>query len=186
VDARSLPCSSAWELSLPGMTFVLVLSPEVNRGFSGEGAVLDYLARDEIDQDVELIGALLEFEPRVEPSELADRSGLSRDRVRAALVQLGVSGRVGYDLAEASYFHRELPYDAGAVEQFNPRLRNARALVEAGAVTGEGDVLSVKGYQVRFQGTEASCTCAWWLDYRGTRGKCKHVLAAEITRGSAG
>ncbi|ALG10655.1 SWIM zinc finger family protein [Kibdelosporangium phytohabitans] len=184
VDARSLPCASAWELALPGMAFVLVLSPEVNRGFSGEGAVLDFLAGDDVGQDAELVGALLEFEPRVEPGDLAERSGLSRERVRAALVQLGVSGRVGYDLAEASYFHRELPYDAESVEQFNPRLRNARALVEAGAVTGEGDVLSVKGYQVRFQGSGASCTCAWWLDYRGTRGKCKHVLAAEIVRGS--
>nr|CEL14051.1 FIG01121378: hypothetical protein [Kibdelosporangium sp. MJ126-NF4]CTQ88417.1 FIG01121378: hypothetical protein [Kibdelosporangium sp. MJ126-NF4] len=186
VNASSLPCASAWELALPGMTFVLVLSPEVNRGFSGEGAVLDFLAGDEAGQDAELIGALLEFEARVEPAELAERSGLPRDRVRSALVQLGVSGRVGYDLAEASYFHRELPYDAESVEQFNPRLRNARALVAAGAVTGEGDVLTVKGYQVRFTGTDASCTCAWWRDYRGTRGKCKHVLAAEISRGSAG
>jgi hypothetical protein len=166
------------------MTFVLVLSPEVNRGFSGEGAVLDFLAGEEVGQDAELIGALLEFQPRVEPDELAERSGLPRDRVRAALVQLGVSGRVGYDLAEASYFHRELPYDADSVEQFNPRLRNARALVEAGAVTGEGDVLTVNGCQVRFKGADASCTCPWWLDYRGTRGKCKHVLAAEISRGS--
>lgn len=184
VNASSLPCASAWELALPGMTFVLVLSPEVNRGFSGEGAVLDFLAGEEVGQDAELIGALLEFQPRVEPDELAERSGLPRDRVRAGLVQLGVSGRVGYDLAEASYFHRELPYDAESVEQFNPRLRNARALVEAGAVTGEGDVLTVSGYQVRFKGAEASCTCPWWLDYRGTRGKCKHVLAAEISRGS--
>ncbi|MET0238027.1 MAG: SWIM zinc finger family protein [Kibdelosporangium sp.] len=183
VNSGSLPCASAWELALPGMTFVLVLSPEVNRGFSGEGAVLDFLAGDQVPEDAELIGGLLEFEPRVEPDLLSERSGLPRDRVRAALVQLGVSGRVGYDLAEAAYFHRELPYDAESVEQFNPRLRDARALIEAGAVTGEGDLLTVKGYQVRFTGGDVSCTCAWWLDYRGTRGKCKHVLAAEIFRG---
>ncbi|WP_285774176.1 SWIM zinc finger family protein [Microtetraspora sp. NBRC 13810] len=26
-----------------------------------------------------------------------------------------------------------------------------------------------------------SCTCPWWYDHRGSRGPCKHVLAARIT-----
>ncbi|MFC7719562.1 SWIM zinc finger family protein [Nonomuraea recticatena] len=27
---------------------------------------------------------------------------------------------------------------------------------------------------------EGSCTCEWWFDHRGSRGPCKHVLAARI------
>jgi len=27
---------------------------------------------------------------------------------------------------------------------------------------------------------DGSCTCPWWWDHRGSRGPCKHVLAARI------
>jgi hypothetical protein len=180
VTTSSMPCASAWELQLAGMRFVVVLSPELGRGFSGEGAVLDFIAGDQVARDAELLGALLAFQPRVEPDLLGERSGLSRDRVRSAIVQLGVSGRVGYDLAEAAYFHRELPYDGRLAEQLNPRLRDARALVSAGAVTVADGSARVNGHQVRFTANGASCTCRWWAEYRGSRGKCKHVLAAEL------
>lgn len=76
------------------------------------------------------MGALLSFEPRVEPDLLAERSGLTLERTKAALVQLGTSGRVGFDAAEAAFFHRELPYDPARVAGLNPRLRSARKLVE--------------------------------------------------------
>src|SRR6266568_361228 len=138
VTTGSMPCASAWELTLARMRFVVVLSPELGRGFAGEGAVLDFLAGDQVAQDADLLGALLAFEPRIELDLLAERSGLSQDRVRSAVVRLGVSGQVGYDLAEAAYFHRVLPYDGALAEQVNPRLRDARALVAAGAVTVDG------------------------------------------------
>jgi hypothetical protein len=189
VTAGSLPCASAWEVDLPGMRLTLGLSPEAHRGFSGEGAVLEALAAG-ADGDADLIGALLAFEPRVETDSLAERSGLTAPRVREALVRLGTMGRVGYDLAEAAYFHRELPYDPGRAERDNPRLRDARALVAAGAVTVDGDLVTVwvtdHARQVRFAADGgASCTCDWWEKYRGSRGSCKHVLAARIARDGA-
>jgi hypothetical protein len=93
---------------------------------------------------------------------------------------------VGFDVAEAAYFHRELPYDAGRIERMNPRLRNARALVAAGAVTLDADGATVRVedrvHRVRLvDRAGAGCTCPWWAEYRGSRGKCKHVLAAELT-----
>jgi DprA winged helix domain/SWIM zinc finger len=187
VSPGSQPVASAWELELRGMRLVLALSPEPRRGFSGEGAVLDALASDEVAADADLVGALLAFEPRVEVDLLAERSGLPPARVRAALGQLGTAGRVGYDVAEAAYFHRELPYDPGQVERMNPRLRNARALVAAGAVRWDGDVATVVVgehlHRVRFAADGVvACTCPWWAAYRGTRGKCKHALAAELAR----
>jgi hypothetical protein len=186
VGPGSPPVASAWEVDLPGMRLVLTLSPESRRGFSGEGAVLDALASDEAEADAELLGALLAFEPRVEVDLLAERSGLPPVRVRAALGQLGTAGRVGFDVVEAAYFHRELPYDASRIERMNPRLRNARALVAAGAVTLDADGATVRVadrvHRVRLvDGAGAGCTCPWWAEYRGSRGKCRHVLAAELT-----
>ena len=187
VSPGSVPLASAWELELPGMRYVLTLSPEVRRGFSGEGAVLDALATDEAAGDADLIGVLLAFEPRVEPDLLAERAGVSVARARAALTQLGTAGKVGYDTAEAAYFHRELPYDGERVAAMNPRLRSARALVASGAVVfTEPDVAVVTASeqprQVRFSDTGPSCTCPWWIDHRGGRGPCKHVLAAQMAR----
>ncbi|RFU41805.1 SWIM zinc finger family protein, partial [Actinomadura logoneensis] len=186
VAAGSPPVASAWELELPGMRYVLTLSPESFRGFSGEGAVLGDLAADETAADADLVGALLAFEPRLDADRLAAGAGLTPARTRAALTRLGTSGRVGYDLAEASHFHRELPYDPKRVAAMNPRLRAARALVEEGAVRftspAVAQVTTGETRIVRFDGDRATCTCPWWLDHRGGRGPCKHVLAARIAR----
>ncbi|MFI7110144.1 SWIM zinc finger family protein [Nonomuraea sp. NPDC050227] len=179
--------SSAWELELPGMRYTLTLSPERWRGFSGEGAVLDDLATDEAENDADVVGMLLNFEPEVEIGLLADRAGIPADRVRAALTQLGVAGRVGYDLAEAAHFHRELPYDKDNVTVLNPRLAKARRLVEAGAVRLDGESATVRtsGGTRQVSLADGSCTCEWWWDHRGSRGPCKHVLAARIAARAA-
>ncbi|MFD5825109.1 SWIM zinc finger family protein [Lentzea sp. NPDC060358] len=179
--SAGLPVASGWEVDLGAHRLTLVLSPEVNRGLSGEGAVLDGLAAGDADTDAELVGALLDFEPRVDVADLAGRSGLAVQRVKDALAQLGTAGRVGYDLAEASYFHRELPYDGADVQAMNPRLRNAKALVEQDAVRWDGGTAVVGGHRVNGE----ACTCQWWTEYRGGRGKCKHVLAADMVRGKA-
>ncbi|GAB3137560.1 SWIM zinc finger domain-containing protein [Micromonospora sonneratiae] len=186
VGAGNGPVASTWELVSPTMRLSLTLSPEPHRGFSGEGAVLEALASDEAADDANLISALLSWDPTIDVDALAGASGLDAARVRAALTQLGTSGRVGYDVSEAAYFHRTLPYDAGTVERMNPRLRAARALVEAGAVSIAGDLATVRGdhgtYQVRCTDAGLSCTCPWWAKHRGGRGPCKHVLAVQIVR----
>ncbi|MEV8533608.1 SWIM zinc finger family protein [Streptomyces sp. NPDC051211] len=179
------PTASAWEVTLPGMRLTLTLSPEADRGFSGEGGVLEALATDEAAEDAELISVLLAWEPRIDPADLAEQSGMPVTRVRAALARLGTAGRVGYDIADAAYFHRELPYDARRAERHNPRLVAARALLDAGAVAfdGSGTALVASGerrYQVRESGGALSCTCQWWADYRGRRGPCKHALATRM------
>ncbi|MFI6481848.1 SWIM zinc finger family protein [Nonomuraea sp. NPDC050663] len=181
------PAASAWELELPGMRYTLALSPQPWRGFSGEGAVLDDLATDQAADDAEVVGMLLNFEPSVELGLLAERSGLPIARVRSALTQLGTSGRVGYDLHEASHFHRELPYDREQVAELNPRLTAARSLAESGAVRLDGAAATVTtgGGERRVDLAVGSCTCPWWFDHRGSRGPCKHVLAARIASRTA-
>lgn len=184
VAAGSQPVASTWELSTAGLRLSLTLSPEPYRGFSGEGAVLESLATDEVADDADLVSALLSWDPTIDVDSLATASGLDAARVRDALTQLGTAGRVGYDVAEAGYFHRTLPYAADAVEKMNPRLAGARALITAGGVTVGADVSVVvsgdETYHVRNE--SQSCTCPWWAKHRGGRGPCKHVLAVRMAR----
>jgi hypothetical protein len=187
-DAAGLPSASAWEFALDASRFTLVLSPEVSRGFSGEGQVLAYLADDQAGQDAAVIAALLAWQPRIDLSRLA-AAAVTGDRATRALGRLGAAGRVGYDLAEGCYFHRELPYDPQARHAMHPRLTDARALVAAGAVefTADGAVVDSGGvgYRItRDAGGAARCTCPWWGRHRGTRGPCKHVLAAALADSS--
>ena len=103
---------------------------------------------------------------------------------QVALAILASSGKVGYDLADAAYFHRELPLGAD-VERVHPRLADARELVATGRVIfTEGGAMS-GDHRVKFGpgqdgATGDTCTCPWWGKHRGTRGPCKHVLAARI------
>ena len=166
------------------------LSPDLSRGFSGEGGVLWDLADERSEDDADLVAALLAFEPRIEVTVLSADSGLDEDRVRRALGRLGAAGRVGYDAAESAYFHRELPYDTERLAAMHPRLRDARALVERGAVRFEGETAYVASngaeHVVRRTPEGDRCTCPWFGKHRGSRGPCKHVLAVDMTRRGSG
>ncbi|GAA3622742.1 SWIM zinc finger domain-containing protein [Kineosporia mesophila] len=176
-----------WELSAPGLRLSLTLSPQANRGFSGEGAALTQLAGSDGEADADLVSTLLAWDTSIDVTDLAASSGLSPDRVRAALTVLATAGRVGYDVAEAGYFHRSLPQGPG-VEQLNPRLRRARRLVAEGAVTRVEQGTQVVGssgrtYLVREVSGAMTCGCTWWEDHHGDRGPCAHVLAAGLLDG---
>ncbi|BAJ32172.1 MULTISPECIES: SWIM zinc finger family protein [Kitasatospora] len=187
------PTASAWELAFPGGRLTLTLSPDSSRGFSGEGGLLDLLAQDAPAADADALAGLLAWDPRIDPADLAADSGLTPERVRAALAHLAGAGQLGYDLAEAAHFHRRLPYDADRTEHRNPRLRTARALLAAdavGPVAGDIRVVAVGDHahhvRVGTDGTALGCTCRWWARHRGGRGPCSHVLAVRMLAGGAG
>ncbi len=184
--------ATAWELVLDEARFHLVLSPEVSRGFSGEGQVLDALARPRWLDALSRARAALRWESRIDPDAIAGRAGLDRADVLGALAAMGSRGLVGFDLAEGAYFHRELPFDLQQVEALHPRLRSARKLAEGGGVRftrrDRADVEAfVKGteieHRVRIVGDQATCTCPWQARHNGERGPCKHVLAVRIELG---
>ncbi|WP_432542617.1 SWIM zinc finger family protein [Kineococcus sp. SYSU DK002] len=177
--------AGAWEVDLPGARLTLVLSPEPARGFSGEGGVLETLAAADPGDDTARVLDLLSWAPGLPLEVIADALALDATRTRRALVDLGTSGRVGYDLSAASWFHRELPFDPARAERDNPRLRAARGLVSEGAVHERQDGVVVVRRpdgerHVRRTGTGFACTCPWWVEHTGARGPCKHVLAAQI------
>jgi hypothetical protein len=189
-DAQDSPQASAWELHLPGARAVVVLSPERSRGFSGEGHVLYDLADDRARSDAALLGALLAFDARIDVDALARESALPVDRVRAAISHLAAFGRVGYDLHEAAYFHRDLPLAGPGADGDAPRLRDALDLVRSGAVTIGSGSATVRGDEERVVTVDADgryrCSCPWWARHSGSRGPCKHVLAVHVVRGHAG
>ncbi|MGC4763398.1 SWIM zinc finger family protein [Micromonospora sp. DT46] len=187
VATGSAPTPSTWELDTGALRLSLTLSPEPYRGFSGEGAALTALASDDVADDANLVAAVLSWDPTIDVDRLATDTGLDPARVRAALAQLGTAGRVGYDVSEAAYFHRVMPYDAGRAERDNPRLVGARALRDAGAVhldtattatVHSGDQV----YRVRqLPDGDFTCTCPWWAKHRGQRGPCRHALATRMS-----
>lgn len=185
------PGAGTWELALRDARLTVTVSPDLGRGFSGEGGVLWDLADDRSADDADLVNALLAFEPRIDVADLARGAGLTVDQVRTALVRLAAAGRVGYDCHEQAYFHRELPYDAAALEAMHPRLQAARALVDAGMVhldPADPTIARVRGgsgdgeYVVRMVAGSPGCTCPWYGRHRDSRGPCKHALAADLAR----
>jgi hypothetical protein len=114
----------AWELELDGARVVFALSPELFRGFSGEGGVLADLAHAD-EQVVDEVADSLQGEPEIDVAEVSRATGIAKTSVQTALGALGAAGRVGYDLAQNAFFHRELPYDRRLLETMNPRLLGA-------------------------------------------------------------
>jgi hypothetical protein len=178
------PSASAWQLVLEGAHFTVVLSPEVSRGFSGEGGLLFDLASNDAELDAETLIPLLGWGQPIDIAHVAISAGASRERTRSALMFLAAQGRVGYDLDQGAYFHRELPLKADAVLKMNPRLQDANQLIAEGKVHLEGNGARVQSgdleHHVTFGPDGDRCTCPWWGKYAGTRGPCKHVLAARL------
>ena len=175
--------ASAWQLAGDAVSLTTVLSPEVWRGFSGEGQQLMRLAK--ADSDIAAVRAELSWQSSI----VADD-----DAMDDALAVLATRGLVGFDVARGAWFHRELPFDLeSALERQHPRLKGARKLMEQGAVTivGRDDERGDIDGEVRSQGmvhrvsispVKAACTCTWYAKHQGTRGPCKHVIAVELIR----
>jgi hypothetical protein len=182
--------STGWQLDVPGARLTLVLSPEVWRGFSGEGRALHALATAAPSAGIAAVRGALGWEPRLGVDAIAATTGRSRDEVTSALASLALSGIVGFDLAEGGFFRRELPFDLDRGERLQPRLRDARRLVEQAAVRIEtadksglaGWVAGAGGVEYRVRSTPDgwSCTCPWYGRHRGDRGPCKHVIAVQL------
>lgn len=180
--------ATAWSFELPGARLTLVLTADPFRGFSGEGTLLSLLARPHAALHGRRLLAVLGWDPVVDPARLAAATGMDSAAVAEGLAWLAASGRLGHDLGEGGWFHRELPLDAERVLRRNPRLRHARTLVDEDGVRQ----VSATAWQVRASagadhhvtGTDTDalvCTCRWAGSHAAGRGPCKHVLAVSMS-----
>lgn len=184
--------ASAWVLTLGDLSFTLALSAEPWRGFSGEGQALRALmqqAQAPTGSGLAPLRAALHWQSRLDVASLAAGTQRTAAQVEGGLRVLGASGLVGFDVAQGSYFHRELPFDLSMLADMHPRLTDAQALLAAAAVTVRSQspfAASVHSgeidHQVRDAGGELQCTCPWFARHGGERGPCKHMLAAETLR----
>jgi hypothetical protein len=182
--------ASAWEVRYAVGSFFLMISPDVFRGFSGEGQILTTLARPPEDRVIANVRAALKWQSQIDADVIAQDLGIARADVEAALAVLGSRGLAGFDAATQRYFHRELPFDLDRVEEMQPRLRNARKLVSDGLIRRlprtdqDAATFEVQGtgtmHRVRIADDRQSCTCPWFSKYQGQRGPCKHILAAFL------
>ncbi|MCA9644285.1 MAG: SWIM zinc finger family protein, partial [Myxococcales bacterium] len=177
---------SGWEVSGAGTRALVLLSPEVYRGFSGEGQALRQLAGSNWEGALPSVRAKLKWQSELDAAALAKELDRPVADVEAALAVLGSRGLVGFDATRGVYFHRELPFDLHQVETLQPRLKAARALVSDGKVRVDGAQREavVEGsdvqHRVRLLEDGDRCTCRWFAKHQGQRGPCKHILAARI------
>jgi len=181
--------TAAFELIFDEARFHLVLSPDVWRGFSGEGQALTMLASTEWQESLPRIRQALKWNATIDSSAIALETGLSAPAVKAALAALGARGLVGFDLDAQAYFHRELPFDLSLLDEHQPRLQNARKLVaddrvKLSSTVDDQQEFFVGGtdveHRVRVSAGGSKCSCPWYSKHQGQRGPCKHILAAQI------
>lgn len=186
VHSDSLPTSSGWVLELAGARVTIGLSPEKSRGFSGEGSVLASLMRGSEPEALRAVSKLLSFDARIDMADLARKAKLSAPQIRSTLNTLASFGQLGFDFRNHAYFHRPLPMRDELLTVLHPRIADARKLIEDGRVSRGGDghyLVDSAGVEYRVTlGEDAAddkCNCLWNTKHLGTRGPCKHALAAR-------
>lgn len=197
VNARSLRIwadddtgTSAWEILSGDVRFLLLVSPEVYRGFSGEGQNLEALAGGRWQDLLSTVRAQMNWQNEIEVASVAETIAASVTEVEATLAALGSRGLAGFDVNSGRYFHRELPFDYDQVDALQPRLKAAYKLihderVSLDSVADEETRYVVGGsgvdHYVRLRSDGDRCTCPWYSKHPGERGPCKHILAAQMT-----
>ncbi|MGE0324471.1 MAG: SWIM zinc finger family protein [Polyangiaceae bacterium] len=186
-DART--GATGWVLVFDDSRFQLLISPEVWRGFSGEGQALEALAGEAYRDVLNRVRAQLSWNAVIEPKALAERAGVPLKVVADSLAALGTRGLVGFDLDAGAYFHRELPFDLSLVERTQSRLKAARKLASEGKVrieqrkAGNAEAYVASAgveHHVRLTEDDARCSCPWYAKHQTERGPCKHLLALQI------
>jgi hypothetical protein len=173
---------------LPGARLTLSLTAEAWQGYSGEGSLLESLAKTSVLENAENILSALAFDAAIDEMKIARDWGISDGSMQEALAVLAVSGKLGFDAHGLVWFHRELPDDPDRVMKDNPRLAAAGGLaagVEKIAKdrytvrSGESDYMVY--WDIAKDIKEAKCTCTWYLNHQNRRGPCKHMLAVQLS-----
>ena len=121
---------TAWEIQADNISATLCFSPEIQRGFSGEGQLLTTLLKGEDLYSLDSIEAYLNWNSNLNLESLAQQAGIELQVAENSLKILGTRGLAGFDLKRGTYFHRKLPFHSNKVEQNQPRLRAAKKLLE--------------------------------------------------------
>ncbi|MCU0355750.1 MAG: SWIM zinc finger domain-containing protein [Cytophagales bacterium] len=181
--------ATAFVIAMGELRFIFSLSADAYRGFSGEGKALENLIEDLPLDWIRGANSLFKANEEFNPTLFAMENSLDIGTVESLCANLSSMGLLGYDLATRQHFYRRLPYKLERILSLNPRLKNAKKLLENNdtelIVNQPGHVEArVKGsgvwHKVLLQGDSQRCTCQWFTDHQGQRGPCKHILSVKM------
>ncbi|WP_268846130.1 SWIM zinc finger family protein [Flavobacterium aestivum] len=172
------------------MQLLMAFSPDSYRGFSGEGNVLETMTEDLPIEWVYGLNSLLKSNEMFDPTMLSIENDIDFGTMDNLTSNLSSMGLLGYDLSEKAHFYRRLPFKTERILSLNPRLKNAKKLIDNEDI----EILDrkanyiearVKGsgvqHKVIIDNNSQRCTCDWFTAYQGKRGICKHILAVKMT-----
>ena len=172
------------------MQLLMAFSPDSYRGFSGEGNVLETMTENLPMEWVYGLNSLLKSNEMFDPTMLSIENDIDFGTMDNLTSNLSSMGLLGYDLSEKAHFYRRLPFKTERILSLNPRLKNAKKLIdneEVEITERRADYIEakVKGsgvvHKVIIDSNSQKCTCDWFTAYQGKRGICKHILAVKMT-----
>ncbi|HEY1195356.1 SWIM zinc finger family protein [Flavobacterium sp.] len=172
------------------MQLLMAFSPDSYRGFSGEGNVLETMTENLPIEWVYGLNSLLKSNEMFDPTMLSIENDIDFGTMDNLTSNLSSMGLLGYDLSEKAHFYRRLPFKTERILSLNPRLKNAKKLIDneeveiterrayyiEAKVKGSGVV-----HKVIIDNNSQKCTSDWFTAYQGKRGICKHILAVKMT-----
>ncbi|NQX39649.1 SWIM zinc finger [Pedobacter steynii] len=171
------------------MQLLMAFSPDAYRGFSGEGKALEHMTENVPVEWVYGLNSLLKSNETFDPTLLSIEHDIDFGTMDQLTSSLSSIGLLGYDLMGRSHFYRQLPFKTERILSLNPRLKNAKKLVdneevqilrnEAGYVEANVKGTGVQ-HKVVMDHQGDRCTCEWFTAYQGKRGICKHILAVKM------
>jgi hypothetical protein len=177
------------------MRLMMAFSPDSYRGFSGEGKALDNMVEQVPQEYIFGLNSLLKSNETFDPTMLSIENDIAFSTMDSLTASLSSMGLLGFDLHENQHFYRRLPFKMERILSLNPRLKNAKKLIDNAdieIVAQRDDFVEarVKGsgvfHKVLLEKDQSRCTCEWYTTYQGKRGVCKHVLAVKmLTNGLA-
>lgn len=171
------------------MHLLMAFSPDAYRGFSGEGKALEHMTENVPVEWVYGLNSLLKSNETFDPTLLSIEHDIDFGTMDQLTSSLSSIGLLGYDLMGRNHFYRQLPFKTARILSLNPRLKNAKKLVdneevqmlrnEAGYVEANVKGTGVQ-HKVVLDHLGDRCTCEWFTAYQGKRGICKHILAVKM------
>jgi hypothetical protein len=171
------------------MQLLMAFSPDAYRGFSGEGKALEHMTENLPVEWIYGLNSLLKSNETFDPTMLSIEHDIDFGTMDQLTSSLSSIGLLGYDVMARSHFYRQLPFKTERILSLNPRLKNAKKLIENSDVIivkkEDGYIeANVKGsgvvHKVVIDHNGSRCTCEWFTAYQGKRGICKHVLALKM------
>lgn len=171
------------------MQLLMAFSPDAYRGFSGEGKVLENMTENVPMEWVYGLNSLLKSNETFDPTLLSIEHDIDFGTMDQLTSSLSSVGLLGYDLMARNHFYRQLPFKTERILSLNPRLKNAKKLIdneEVQVIRKEPGYIEaiVKGsdvqHKVVMDDKGDRCTCQWFTTYQGKRGICKHILAVKM------